>query len=43
MKRNGPEPISSGTFLSAGVSAIRFGMMKGTLAEGFDSEATTRP
>ena len=40
---NGPEPIWLSICLNGSVSAIRLGIMNGTLDDGLPSESSTRP
>jgi hypothetical protein len=40
---NGPEPTNSVICTSAGVEAIRAGIMNGTLLDGFPSASSTGP
>ena len=42
-KGNGPEPTYSEICMSLGVSATRFGMLKGTFELGLPSATSTRP
>jgi hypothetical protein len=45
MKMNGPEPITSSALIwvKGSVSAVFFGIMKGTLDDGLPSDSSTRP
>jgi hypothetical protein len=43
LKTNGPEPIGSAICLPGSVSAMRLGIMKGTMPADLPSAASTRP